>query len=110
MDEAPTQVELLVLRIIDKMENIRNDYWLERFFAKTDICLSINDEKRLLVKKGWLSSEHVDQIKYYAVTTLGKEVLQMHYNTDAIQQYVMNIEPTGFVLHILRLIDENEND
>ncbi len=110
MDEAPKPVELLLLRIIDRLNDMQNDYRLERFFAKTAIFSSVNDDKRLLVKKGWLMSEYIHPLNYYTITPLGKQVLQTYYNTDSIQHYIMDIEPTGFVLSILHKIDEREKE
>jgi hypothetical protein len=85
-----------------------NDYRLERFFAKTDECLSIFENLRGLVKKNWLNiKDPKAQVKEYNITEESRRLLAEGYSTFDIRDYVMSIEPTGFILGILEKMDAN---
>ena len=106
MQPTPTAAEWLLLRIIDAQPGWANDYKLERFMAKTDLCLSFYDDLRGLVKKGWLEvKDPKAQVREYYGTPEGRRLLIEGYKTSDIKDFVMTIEPTGFVLNILELID-----
>lgn len=59
-----------------------NDYKLERFFAKTDVCFSYIEERRGLVEKNWLQvKDPKAQVREYAVTAEGRQLLAEGYST-----------------------------
>ena len=112
MPSEPTPLEWLLLRIIDQIPmwtNMwTNDYRLERLFAKTDECLSIFESLRGLVKKSWLNVKYPKaQVKEYNTTEESRRLLAEGYNTFNIRNYVVSIEPTGFILGILEKMDAN---
>jgi len=88
-----------------------NDYRLERFFAKTDACFSFWEELRGLVRKNWLSVDDIKaQVKRYDITEEGQRLLAEGYSTLNIRDYVMSIEPTGFILGLLEKMDANSSE
>ena len=106
MQPTPAPAEWLLLRIIDAQPGWANDYRLERFMAKTDLCVSFYEYLRGLVKKGWLElKDSKAQVKEYDTTPQGKRILAEGYRTADIKDFVITIEPTGFVLNILEIID-----
>jgi hypothetical protein len=108
---APTPIEWLLLRIIDAQPSRGNDYRLERFMAKTDLCLSFYEDLRGLVKKGWLKTKDPKaQVREYYTTPEGKRLLAEGYKTENIKNFVMAIEPTGFIVGILQTIDARPSD
>jgi len=108
---APAPIEWLLLRIIDAEPSVGNDYRLERFMAKTDLCVSFHEDLRGLVKKGWLmTKDPKTQVKQYITTPEGKRLLTEEYKTKDIKDFVMSIEPTGFIVGILETIDARSAD
>jgi acyl carrier protein len=109
--QTPTKIEWLLLRIIDAQPSWGNDYRLERFMAKTDLCLSFYEDLRGLVKKGWLVIKDLKaQVKEYYTSPEGKRLLAEGYKTEGIKDFVMSIEPTGFIVAILETIDARTSD
>jgi len=103
---VPTPAEWLLLRIVDAQPGWANDYKLERFMAKTDLFASFYDVLYALVKRGLLETKDPNaQVREYFSTPEGKALLIQGYRTENIRDYVMEIEPTGFVLGILEKID-----
>jgi hypothetical protein len=110
MPAKPTPLEWLILRIIDFVPAWGNDYRLERFFAKTDVCFSFMEERNGLIQKNWLQvKDSKAQVKEYSITTEGKRLLAEGYRTSGIKDYVMEIEPTGFILGLLEKMDTNSS-
>ena len=108
---VPTPIEWLLLRIIDAQPSSGNDYRLERFMAKTDSCLSFYEDLRGLVKKEWLETKDpAAQVREYYLTPEGKRLLAEGYKTEDIKDFVMAIEPTGFIVGILETIDARPSD
>ena len=70
------------------------------------MCVSFYEYLRGLVKKGWLElKDSKAQVKEYDTTPQGKRILAEGYRTADIKDFVITIEPTGFVLNILEIID-----
>jgi hypothetical protein len=110
MPLKPTSLEWLILRIIDAVPAWGNDYRLQRFFAKTDVCFSYMEARNGLVQKNWLQvKDPKAQVREYSVTTEGQQVLAEGYRTSDIKDYVMEIEPTGFILGLLAKMDTDSS-
>jgi hypothetical protein len=106
MQTTPTPLEWLLLRLIDAQPSWANSYGLTRFMAKTDVCLSFYEDLRSMVRKGWLDvKDPKAQVKQYDTTAEGKRLLAAEYTLAKIKDYVLSIEPTGYIVDILEKMD-----
>lgn len=81
-------------------------YHLTRFFAKTTIFSSFKEDLRWLVGKNLLTILNTqDRVKVYRITECGQASLDEKYKTNDIKHYVLEIEPTGFILKMLYAMD-----
>jgi DNA-binding PadR family transcriptional regulator len=104
-----SKTELLLLKVIWGMPSHWSIYHLTRFFAKTDIAVTFYEDLRNLVSKQMISPLDAQaQVEIYRVTEDGQKLLKDRYNINDIKDYVMEIEPTGFVLDILYKMDSND--
>jgi hypothetical protein len=103
-----TQAEVLVLKAIHGMPSYWSIYQLTRFFAKTDIAVTFYEDLRKLVDKNLIFIlDPTAQVEVYKITYAGQQLLEAEYKTDDIKDYVLEIEPTGFVLKMLYIMDSN---
>ena len=106
MKSILTPLEFLLLRIINEMPSMKSIYYITRFWGKTDITLTVYEELKNLVDKKLLALHDMNaQVKSYYVTSEGKQLIKDHYDTNHIKDFVLEIEPTGFILDLLHKID-----
>jgi hypothetical protein len=104
-----SKAEMLLLKVIYGMPSHWSIYHLTRFFAKTDIAVTFYEDLRNLVAKQLIFPLDAQaQVEVYRITEDGQKLLNDKYNINDIKGYVLEIEPTGFVLDILQKMDFND--
>lgn len=111
MSLQPTPLEWILLRLIDAMPSWGNDYKLNRIFMGTEACLTFWESLRDLVEKKWLHvKDPKAQVKQYDITEEGRKLLVEGYSISLIKDYVMFIQPTGFIVELLEKMDANASE
>ena len=110
--ELDLLLKVFILRLIDKHRLLDNQYGLTRFFAKSSVLpdklyRTLNE----LESDSLISIKDVKHtVKYYAVTELGKQLLEEKYSISSLKSFLHDIEPADFFINILVKIEEAYNN
>ena len=105
------ELEILVLEIVGKHSTLNNTYSLTRFFAKSSILPNeLYKALKKLVDTEYLGINEIkNTIKYYELTTQGKDVLNTTDIYEYLTPFAMKIDQTGFICKIIFLLENKDN-
>jgi hypothetical protein len=108
----PEEFYILLLQLIGKHSQVKDDYSLIRYFAKSTYWENQPIlAARELIEKGFLKVKKVDYtIRYYEITENGKQFLGRFDLPKYLDAFALEIDKTGFIKRMCYLLEGKESE
>ena len=109
--DIPQELKILILQLIAKHPTINNDYSLIRYFGKSSVLpYKLKMAKQEMVEQGLIFiAKEQSTVKYFKATNKGLELLDSYNLVDYLTTYALEIDKSGFILKMTRLLEEVNN-